>query len=371
MRVVSLRWLACGVALMFGARVAISAAPATPVPPDIIALIDVETTGLDPRHHEMIDLGAVYVRPDGSELGRFFVRILPPHPERVDPEAAAVNGYDPLRWSELGAVTEAEAVQRWREFHARIAAGRPVTFGAFNAYFDQAFTDALLHRHGSRWRDWFHYQILDLPSMAFAQGARKLTGADVAQRYRIAAETRDPLQHTGATGAEFNLAIYRALLGTQESPAVQALWVRCARERGLPDDHPMRSRRFGDTAELTRALNTLILSGEKTITAGTPWMFAREPLRRPFEGGYSVLLDPEGTPLAVLRTTEVRVLPFDQVTEAYSQYEGKPVRPIEAWRRVHREFFERVLPSVGRAWSPDMPVALERFEVVCLASGAQ
>ena len=183
----------------------------------VLAIVDVETTGLDPAHHEMVDLGAVYVDPDGRELGRFFVRIRPRHPERLDPGAAAVNGYSEARWRELGAVEEAEAVRRWLEFHAPLAAGHRVIFTALNVWFDQAFTTALLARSGKRWRDLFHYQVLDLPSMAWSQGARDLTGAALAARYGIAAETRDPLAHTGSSGVEFNLMLYRAILATRPS----------------------------------------------------------------------------------------------------------------------------------------------------------
>jgi len=197
-------------------------APRHAVPPDpsIIAIVDVETTGLDPAHHEMVDLGAIYVRPDGRELGRFFVRIHPPHPERLDPGAAAVNGYSPERWLTLGAVDESEAVRQWRAFHDQMArtGGATVTFAALNAWFDQSFTDALLRRHGSSWRELFHYQILDLPSMAWGLGARELGGAALAARYGIEPETRDPLRHTGESGVEFNLALYRAMLKAAASP---------------------------------------------------------------------------------------------------------------------------------------------------------
>ncbi|MGA0799766.1 MAG: hypothetical protein ACO3P5_04895, partial [Steroidobacteraceae bacterium] len=53
--------------------------------------------------------------------------------------------------------------------------------------------------------------VLDLPSMAWAKGIRGLTGAEIARSLNIVEETRDPMQHTGASGAEFNLAVYRAL----------------------------------------------------------------------------------------------------------------------------------------------------------------
>ena len=213
--------------VLFGLLIISAVVQATEVPvrsalpgPTIIAIIDVETTGLDPSHHEMVDLGALYVRPDGQELGRFFVRIHPPHPDRLDPGAAAVNGYSPARWRTLGAVDEAEAVRQWRAFHDQMAraSGATVTFAALNAWFDQSFTDALLRRHNSSWRELFHYQILDLPSMAWGLGARELGGAALAARYGLEPETRDPLRHTGESGVEFNLALYRAMMQGAVSP---------------------------------------------------------------------------------------------------------------------------------------------------------
>ena len=70
----------------------------------LLAFIDVETTGLIPGHHEMIDIGIVMTDLDGSELGEIFVRIQPQHPERTDEGARAVNAFDEDRWRELQAL---------------------------------------------------------------------------------------------------------------------------------------------------------------------------------------------------------------------------------------------------------------------------
>lgn len=205
-----------GVSISIG-HAAPVASPSRGYEPRLIALVDVETTGLDPSFHEMVDLGVTYIRSDGEVVGRFFTRIYPGHPERLDPSSAAVNGFSLARWQTLGALSESEAVQRWQRIHRELSDGSPVTFAAFNAWFDQAFTDALLRRHGSSWRALFHYQILDLPSMAWAQGARDLANAALAERYGIAPETRDPLRHTGESGADFNLALYRAIVKVGEN----------------------------------------------------------------------------------------------------------------------------------------------------------
>lgn len=147
--------------------------------------------------------------------------------------------------------------------------------------------------------------------------------------------------------------------------SARKVWEQCAASLAVPPTQAVRVRRFGDTASMTSALNGLILSGEKTITATTPWLTAVDPSRRGFPGAFWVLVDAEGVPQGVLRTTEIKQTRFDEVTEADSQFEGKPVRPIEVWRQVHRDFFDRVLQPLGKQWTADMPVTLERFEAVC------
>ena len=103
----------------------------------------------------------------------------------------------------------------------------------------------------------------------------------------------------------------------------------------------MRLRRFGETRQAIERLQSLILSGEKTMTATSPWIYDADAMQRPFEGGWSLLLDADARPLAVVRTTAVKLLAFSAVSGSDSQYEGKPVRPITVWREVHQRYFER------------------------------
>ena len=176
-----------------------------------IAVLDVETTGLDPAYHEMIDLGLIYIDLEGNELGRFFVRINPDYPERIGDIARSINGYDTKRWDRLGALAEEDAVEQFLDFHETHKGERTWVMMAYNAYFDRGFFDALLKQHGSSFRDIYTYFILDLPSMAWGAGTHDLLNADVAKALGVEPETQDPLEHTGMTGAEFNVELYKAL----------------------------------------------------------------------------------------------------------------------------------------------------------------
>ncbi len=180
-----------------------------------LAIIDVETTGLDPAYHEMIDLGVIYTTLEGEELGRFHVLIMPDHPERLSPGAAAVNGFSVARWEAEGAVSEAVALDQFKAFHSALAGERTVLMLGFNAHFDRAFLDALLAQHGLGLAQFYTYFMLDVPSMAWGAGIRDLSNPRIAAALGIAPETEDPLEHTGLTGVAFNLALYRALLARQ------------------------------------------------------------------------------------------------------------------------------------------------------------
>jgi hypothetical protein len=103
-------------------------------PPDwLLAHPDVETTGLIPGHHELIDFGMVITDSDGVELDRLFLRTQPEHPERTSPEARAVNAFDAARWRAMGALSPSAAVDSRTAFHRRVAGTRPTMLVAFNS----------------------------------------------------------------------------------------------------------------------------------------------------------------------------------------------------------------------------------------------
>jgi DNA polymerase III alpha subunit (gram-positive type) len=178
----------------------------------LLAFIDVETTGLIPGYHEMIDIGIVMTDLDGNAIDELFIRVQPEHPERTDAGARAVNAYDEQRWHELGALSSAAAIDRMTGFHTRVAGDRHVLMVAFNSHFDAAFLDHLFRSGDRSWRELYHYFVLDLPSMAWSLGIRNLTGTSISSMLDIEDEPHVAEQHTGITGARLNARIYRALL---------------------------------------------------------------------------------------------------------------------------------------------------------------
>lgn len=181
----------------------------------LLAHIDVETTGLIPGYHEMIDIGIVMTDLEGVILDSLFLRIAPDHPERLSPGAFEVNAFSPERWEELNAMSISESVDSILAFHKKNSAGRAVLMVAYNCQFDAAFLDHLFRAANQTWRHLYHYYILDLPSMAWGLGLRDLNSAELMNLYSIEDEPHVAEEHTGITGAMVNVRIYRALLRYQ------------------------------------------------------------------------------------------------------------------------------------------------------------
>jgi len=98
--------------------------PATDPDGWLLAFLDVETTGLVPGYHEMIDLGLVMTDLDGGPIDSLFLRIQPEHPERLSEGAREVNAFDAENWRRLGALTPAAAIDSLARFHQRVAGDR-------------------------------------------------------------------------------------------------------------------------------------------------------------------------------------------------------------------------------------------------------
>lgn len=186
----------------------------------LLAFVDVETTGLQPGFHEMIDVGMIITDLDGVPIEKLFLRIMPAHPERTEPGAAAVNGFSVRLWQERGFVSEAAAVRQMLAFTERVSGEKELLMVGYNAWFDISFIDHLFRSQNETWRKLFHYFVLDLPSMAWGQKHRSLTGAVLSEELGIDAETSNPLLHTGLSGAEYNLRLYQALFA--EPSSIQA-----------------------------------------------------------------------------------------------------------------------------------------------------
>jgi uncharacterized protein YhfF len=147
------------------------------------------------------------------------------------------------------------------------------------------------------------------------------------------------------------------------SPSLTAFWAaRRAAAPQLPEALPP-AWAFGATAEHADALLELVLAGVKDGTASSLWDYQATDEPLPEVGERSIVLDGAGGPRALIETTDVRILPFDQVDAEHARAEGEGDRTLAYWRASHQRYWQEHSED-PRGWAPDMPVVCERFRLL-------
>lgn len=180
--------------------------------PALFAIVDLETTGLNPNYNEIIDIGLILIDKDLNEIGRFNSKVLPLYPKRINPEARKINGFDLIVWEKENALSSEEATKKLIAFLSNFK--RKPYFIAFNSWFDSAFLSNLFRTHDYRFDNWFDYKVFDIPSMALACGyfpEGENFNDDLAKLLNVTPETKNPLLHTGESGVNYNYAILKSL----------------------------------------------------------------------------------------------------------------------------------------------------------------
>ena len=134
-----------------------------------LAFVDLETTGLDPFRHEIIEIGIVIAEPQGDLFGKQSLELLsehtigvkPEHIETAEPKALEINRYHKRSWDH--ALPPAEALREC----ARILNGS--VFVAQNVTFDWTFLRMAAEHHGIDLERAVYYHKHDLGSMVFGK----------------------------------------------------------------------------------------------------------------------------------------------------------------------------------------------------------
>ncbi|MFD8754244.1 ASCH domain-containing protein [Kitasatospora sp. NPDC059577] len=149
---------------------------------------------------------------------------------------------------------------------------------------------------------------------------------------------------------------------------------------GQPSDHPyagpddprvaaLPPEEFAFPGLLRDQLVAAVLSGAKTSTTGliADYEHEGEPLPQP--GERAAVLDSDGRRVAVIETTDVRVVPLAEVDLQHALDEGEGYGSVADWRATHEGFW-RSPEMLAALDDPDFavddatPVVLQRFRLV-------
>jgi uncharacterized protein YhfF len=77
----------------------------------------------------------------------------------------------------------------------------------------------------------------------------------------------------------------------------------------------------------------------------------------------------DGTPVGIIETTDVRLVPFGEVDAGFAATEGEGDGSLAYWREAHTDFFGRVVARLGGRLDDASVVLCERFRLLCRADG--
>lgn len=174
--------------------------------------LDIETTGLDPSVHEVIEIGCVLFSFNTKKKifeteNSFEIKIKPEHIENANPISLKVNGYKESLWQD--AITSGKAFKAL----AKKVKGRVMI--AHNASFDTAFLNEAFRKNNIQ--NPLHYHILDTLSMAYVKlhnnvDATRLSLQYLCDFYGI----ENKKAHTALADAQATYELFVTLIKNQE-----------------------------------------------------------------------------------------------------------------------------------------------------------
>lgn len=169
-----------------------------------LTVIDLETSGLDPEKHEILEIGAiVFDDRDFKIYHTLEARIQPTHIDTAEPRALEVNGYNEADW------VDAIPLKTALEHLALIASDS--TMLAYNVSFDHSFLD-------KAYKDCdmatpFAYHRIDILSIAWAKIPHSKVQSwklrTICSYLNITPESK---VHRGGAGATKGFEVYKALM---------------------------------------------------------------------------------------------------------------------------------------------------------------
>jgi|SRR5690625_424702 len=121
---------------------------------------------------------------------------------------------------------------------------------------------------------------------------------------------------------------------------------------------------FGNTNEMADKLAALVLAGKKTATSSNYQLYEVKGESLPHVGLHNIILNGAGKAVAIVVTTSIEIIPFNEVTEEHAYLEGEGDLSLAYWKEVHEEFFSAEFSEIGEVFEENMLVVCETFKVV-------
>lgn len=152
---------------------------------------------------------------------------------------------------------------------------------------------------------------------------------------------------------------------TPDLAELDAFWRRASGAVAeIRPDEEYQVRWIGLDDTTTQQVLDLVSTGDKTGTYTLPWLVEASGQPTPAIGDAIILIDFGGHPRLLVRLTAIEEVSFGDITELHTGVDGTPVRDLTVWKPLHTRYWNDMLEPYGRSVSEEMPVWVEKFELL-------
>ena len=118
---------------------------------------------------------------------------------------------------------------------------------------------------------------------------------------------------------------------------------------------------FGDNPDY---LASLVLNKEKTATSSLYILYELKGKKLPKIGDYSVILNSSNEAVCIIKTTNVYITTFNEITQMHAYKEGEGDKSLKYYKEIHEKFFNNCLKPYNMKFTSDMKIVCEEFILV-------
>ncbi|MBC8511231.1 MAG: ASCH domain-containing protein [Cryomorphaceae bacterium] len=108
----------------------------------------------------------------------------------------------------------------------------------------------------------------------------------------------------------------------------------------------------------------LVFNRIKQATAGSLWSYEKDNIEFPKKGDLFIITDWEGNAKAIIETTNIEQVPFNQITPEFAKTEGEGDKSLSYWKKVHWDYFSREMEEYGEKPSEEMIIICKYFKII-------
>ncbi|MFB4213499.1 ASCH domain-containing protein [Shouchella sp. JSM 1781072] len=150
-----------------------------------------------------------------------------------------------------------------------------------------------------------------------------------------------------------------------EHPSIHAMWQSFVKENPAYTDRPYQAWAFGDgTKKMADDLCDLVVKGIKRGTSSYFLEYEKDGSPLPTEGQMNLILDGDGVAQAIMVTTKIDLLPYNEVTEEHAFAEGEGDQTLAYWKSVHQPFFSQLSTTLDSPFNETDLVVYEWLKLV-------